>query len=37
MISVSRVEALSGLTEGQTVIVSSLRDFNDADVVYLTK
>jgi HlyD family secretion protein len=34
--SVSSVEILSGLTEGQTVIVSSSRDFEDADVVYLT-
>ena len=34
--SVSSVEILSGLSEGQTIIVSSSRDFEDADVVYLT-
>ena len=34
--SVSSVEILSGLTEWQTIIVSSSREFEDADVVYLT-
>lgn len=33
--SISSVEILSGLTEGQTIIVSSSRDFENAEIVYL--
>ncbi len=36
IMSVSSVEILSGLKEGQRVIVSNLTDFKDAEVVYLT-
>lgn len=36
LVSVGNVEIVSGLKEGQTVVISSLTDFNDADVVYLT-
>ncbi len=36
LVSVANIEVLSGLDEGQTIIVSSLADFNDADTVYLT-
>ncbi|HKI73703.1 MAG TPA: HlyD family efflux transporter periplasmic adaptor subunit [Pseudomonadales bacterium] len=36
IVSVNNVEILSGLKEGQTVVISSLTDFNNADTVYLT-
>jgi HlyD family secretion protein len=36
IVSVNNVEILSGLKEGQEVVISSLTDFNNADVVYLT-
>jgi HlyD family secretion protein len=36
VVSVSSVEIVSGLKEGQTVVVSSLADFNNADVVYIS-
>jgi len=34
--SVSSVEIISGLEAGQSIIISSSRDFKEADVVYLT-
>jgi HlyD family secretion protein len=35
LVSVNNVEVISGLVEGQTVVISSLNDFNNADIVYL--
>ncbi len=34
--SVASVEIVSGLQAGEEVVISSLREFNEADVVYLT-
>ncbi|XOV88413.1 MAG: efflux RND transporter periplasmic adaptor subunit [Pseudomonadota bacterium] len=36
LVSVGNVEITSGLKEGQTVVISSLTDFNNAETVYLT-
>lgn len=36
MVSVGAVEVVSGLEAGDEVVISSLTDFRDADVVYLT-
>ncbi len=36
MVSVGAVEVVSGLAAGDEVVISSLTDFRDADVVYLT-
>ncbi len=36
LVSVGSVEITSGLKEGQTVVISSLTDFNNAETVYLT-
>ena len=34
--SVASVEVTAGLTAGQLVVISSLTDFKDAEVVYLS-
>lgn len=36
LVSVNNVEITSGLKPGQQVVISSLTEFNDADVVYLS-
>lgn len=34
--SVSAVEIVGGLESGQTIVISNLSDFRDAEVVYLS-
>ena len=36
MVSVSAVEVVSGLTEGDVIVISNLADFNNAETVYLS-
>lgn len=36
LVSVGNIEIASGLDEGQTIVISSLTDFNNADIVYLS-